>query len=216
MGRPDATALAALDLEYIKPAFFCFLDIVGDPVRATTWPANVTFPVVSGQTFSAVDPDFVDISEVKNQEGGSETVTASVSGLLLPDNELLNLIGDPANWRGRVARLWLGLYNEQNVQQGAVWNYYTGRMVSLEIRAAPDSQTIQISIENYLAALGGASNRTYLDQQLYDPDDLSAAAKIMAANGVKKAGQTQQQAIVAAAAARGGFVGSAAAAILNK
>ena len=188
MAGPDSTAVAALNATHIKPAFIAYLDIVGDPLRATTWPANLTFagtgdPDIDGFTFEAIMADVGDISEVKNREGGSDTVTASLSGLILPDNDLLNIIGDRANWYGRVARLWQAIYDENDVQQGAAWHYYTGRMVNLAIRADPESQVILLSIESYLASLSEASGRTYLDQQYFDPDDLSARATVGSANG---------------------------------
>ncbi len=187
--RPDSTAIAAMDARYIKPAFLAYLDIVGDPLRATTWPANLTFagdypdPDMAGHTFVALQPDFIDISDVRFQEGGAETVTCKLSGLILPDNDLLNILNDEANWRGRPARLWQAIYNENNVQQGVFWNYYTGRMVGMPITGSPDLQVIELEIETYLASLSGPSNRTYLDQGEFDPGDESAAASIAIANG---------------------------------
>ena len=43
-----------------------------------------------------------------------------------------------------------------------------------------------MSVESYLAFFGQASNRTYLDQQSYDPGDQSAALAIAIANGASK------------------------------
>jgi hypothetical protein len=187
--RPDATATTALGGAVIKPAFIGYLDILGDPVRVTTWPADLTFggtgdSDLDGRTFSAIDPQLVEISAVKQAEGGSETVSASLSGLIAVDSGLMSIISDPVNWRGRVARLWLGIYNQAEVQQGAIWAYYTGRMVSASIRGDATEQTIEVQIENYLATLAGPSNRTYLDQTLFDPGDLSAEAAIAIANGM--------------------------------
>ena len=190
MGRPSNSAVTALNGSYIKPAFICYLDILGDPVRVTTWPADLTFsntgdPDLDGYTFGALRPEFIDITEVKFQEGGSETVTARLSGLILPNNDLLNILNVEANWRGRVARLWQAIYNEDEVQQGAFWNYYTGRMVGMPISGSPDEQTVELTIETYLASLSGASNRTYLDQADFDPADTSAEAAIAIANGTQ-------------------------------
>lgn len=186
--RADATAVAALDASYLKPAFLAYLDIVGDPVRATTWPADLTFagtgdPDLDGHTFFALQADLIDVGEAKFQEGGAETLTITLSGLILPDADLLNIMANEANWRGRVARLWQAVYNENDVQQGAFWNYYTGRMVDMPITGSPDQQVVELTIETYLAALSAPSNRTYLDQQEFDPLDLSADAAIAIANG---------------------------------
>lgn len=188
MSRADATAVAALDAAYIKPAFLAYLDIAGDPVRATTWPADLSFngtgdPDLDGYTYLALQADLIDVGEAKFQEGGAETLTITLSGLILPDNDLLNLMADEANWRGRVARLWQAVYNENDVRQGAFWNYYTGRMVDMPITGSPEQQIIELTIETYLASLSAPSNRTYLDQSEFDPLDASADAAIAIANG---------------------------------
>lgn len=186
--RPDPTAVGALDAQYLKPAFLVYLDILGDPLRATTWPADLTFsgtgdPDLDGHTFQAMRADVVQVGEAKFQEGGTETLTISLSGLILPDNDLLNLLNDQSNWRGRIARLWQAVYNENDVQQGAYWNYYTGYMVGTPITGDPEQQLIEMSIESYLASLSSPSNRTYLDQQDFDPLDTSAEAAIAIGNG---------------------------------
>ncbi len=195
MGRPDSTAVAALDADYLKPAFLAYLDIVGEPVRATTWPADLTFagtgdPDLDGETFMALQGGIVDVGEVKFQEGGADTLTITLSGLILPDNDLLNIVNDEANWSGRVARLWQAIYNENDVRQGAFWNYYTGRMVGMPIVGDPGEQTIELTIETYLASLSSPSNRTYLDQEEFDPLDTSAEAAIALGNGTGGNGLT--------------------------
>lgn len=195
VNRPDAEAVAALDAEHIKPAFFAYLDIVGDPLRATTWPADREFlpgqtgdPDLDGHVFHALRPELVDVSGVTAQEGGSDTVTASLSGLILPDSELLAVISNEANWKLRVARLWMAVHDENSVMHGAVWHYYTGRMVAMPISGSPESQTVEVTIEGYLASIRQASNRTLLDQGEFDPDDHSAEASIAIANGLTGAG----------------------------
>lgn len=186
--RPNSTAVAALSAEHLKPAFFGFLDFADDPLRATTWPANVAFSGtgdddLDGNTFAAFKPEFIDVSDVKYQDGGSESVTCKLSGLILPDADLLNTINDETNWKGRDGRLWQSVYNAANVQQGVVWNYYTGTLVNVEIEGDPGQQVISVTLETYLASLSEASNRTYLDQADFDPDDHSAEAAIAIANG---------------------------------
>lgn len=193
MSRPDATAATALGAVVIKPAFLCWIDIVGDPLWATTWavsitPAGTGDPELDGKTFSAVDPKFVNIGPVKQSEGGSDTVTATLSGIVGPDTDLLNLIGNQSNWRGRTVRLWQGVHNADDVRQGSFWPYHTGRMVACPIKGDPTEQVIEIRIEGYLASLTAASNRTYLDQADFDPGDLSAQVSIGTANGARKNG----------------------------
>lgn len=191
MGLPDATAGAQLAAGFFRPAWVAYLDFSGDPVRATTAPANLTFAAtgdvdLDGFTFIAVDPTVVSVSDVKNAEGGSDTLTFALSGIVGPDTALLNIIGNTTLWRGRPARLWAVIYNESGAQQGAVWPFYTGRMSSAQITGAPEFQTVQVDVENYLASLKQASGRNYLDQKQYDASDNTAALKIGVANGSLK------------------------------
>jgi hypothetical protein len=188
VSRPDATASAALDNDIIRPGFFCFLDIVDDPFRINTLGYDVTvsgtpYPEMNGQTFLGVTGRLVDIGTVNVKAGGSDSLVAKLSGLRDIDNATLNTIGDPSKWQGRTAMLWRLIRNEAGVQQGAIQHYYTGYMTSLAISGDPKEQAIELTIESYLAAFSEASNRTYLDQELFDPGDLSARASIAIANG---------------------------------
>lgn len=191
----DTAATAALDAGAIDPEWYCWLDVVGDPLWATTAGENVTFdgtgdPELDGKTFVALDPRAVSVSDVVAQEGGSETVTCRLSGLLEIDADVLATMADKANWQGRTARLWLRIKDENGAVQGAVAAYYTGYMVALDILPSPEEQVIELKIENYLALLTRASGRTYLSQSRYDPADTSAQATIGAANGARPNGQS--------------------------
>ena len=188
MSGPDATATAALSSAVLHPCWVAWLDFAGDPVRVTTASYDVDFvgtgdPELDGFKFVASNPDMISISDVHHQEAGSDTVIATLSGLISVDADTLNIIGNQALWRGRVAALWLMLYDGNLQRVGNVWRYYTGTMSTVGIKGSTESQTIEVSIESYLASLTQASNRTYLDQQSFDPGDLSAAAAIAIANG---------------------------------
>lgn len=189
MSRPDAAASAALDADVIRPVFFAYLDVLGDPLRACT--AGTSYAItgtgdadLDGFTFDGINPTFVDIGPVRMREGGSESVTAKLSGIVGLDDELLALIGDKANWQGRTGRLWRMIRDEYGTQKGALQPYYIGWMTSLSIGGSPESQTIQVTLEGYLAAYAAASNRSYLDQESFDPGDLSARASVALANGM--------------------------------
>lgn len=189
MSIPDSTAISALSLPAIKPVFFVFLDINGAPVRCNTSGADVTpsgtgDADLDGHTFIGVDGTFVDISSVRYSSGGSESVTAQISGIPEVDAESIALMDNTANWRGRNARLWRIVRNAQNEQQGGYHAYYTGKMTNYSDAGDPDTgHVLRITIESYLAVFSQASNCTYMDQERFDPDDLSAKAAIAIANG---------------------------------
>lgn len=190
MSLPDSTAGAALSSSSFQVGWLAWLDFDGDPVRATTAGYSLTMAgtgdaELDGYTFDAVDPTMVSVSDIKNKEGGSETITFTMSGIVGPDTDLLNTIGDPSLWQGRTARLWAIIYDETGAQQGAVWPVYTGRMSGIQIAGDPSNQTIILDVESYLAYMKQPSGRTYLGQSQFDPDDNTAALKISAANGSK-------------------------------
>lgn len=189
MSLPDATHSAALDAEVIRPVFFVWLDLLGDPVRANTSGANIT-PSGTGDVdlddheFLGISGRFMSISPVRFKPGGSDSVTAELSGIPGVDGATLALLADRANWQGRDARLWRVVRNAANVQQGGYHAYYTGKMVNLTHGGAPsEGLRIAVTIEGYLSAFSEASRRTYLDQARFDPGDESARAAIAIANG---------------------------------
>lgn len=189
MSRMDSTAAAALEQDVIRPVFFVYLDIVGDPLRANTSGATITLTGtgdsdLDGIAYDGVSGTLVDIGPLKMKDGGSDAMSARLSGLVALDEDLLNIVGNRADWQGRVARLWRMIRSADGTQQGAIQHYYTGYMVALDISGSPESQTIELTIESYLAAFSQASNRTYLDQESFDPGDLSARASIAIANGI--------------------------------
>ncbi len=188
MSRPDAASSAALDGDIIRPGFFAYLDILGDQVRFNTIGYDVTisgtgFPEMDGYPFIGTNGRLIDIGSVNVGSGGSDSLKVTVSGLRDIDNATLNTIGNAGNWQGRPAMLWRIIRDENGAQQGAIQHYYTGYMTSLTIAGEPANQTIDLTIESYLATFSQASNRTYLDQELFDPGDLSARAAIAIANG---------------------------------
>lgn len=183
----DPTASAALSEEIIKPVFLGFIDFDNEPMRVNTSGANIAFsgtgdPDLDGFTFDGITGSAVDISPVANKDGGTESITVTLSGLPVLDQDMLDEINDPVNWRGKEMRMWRIIRNAANVQQGGVQHYYTGNMTNLNIAASPEGQTIVVTVEAYLAAYSAASNRTYLDQEKYDAGDLSARAAIAIAN----------------------------------
>lgn len=188
----DTTAKAAVVGSAFAPAWFIWLDVLGDPIRVTTFGANVTFAGtgdtdLDGNTFVAFGGKLLDVGEVSNTEGGSEALTVTLSGIVSIDTTLVNDIGDKAKWQGRTCRIWCRLYDADGVAaQGAVFAVYTGYMSSVSFSARPEEQTIRLSVENYLSFFAQPSNRSYLNQKDYDAADTSAAATLAAANGLQR------------------------------
>jgi hypothetical protein len=185
---PDPTYSAALDEPIVKPVWFAFLDFVGDPVRANTSGRNITpagfdDPDLDDQTFIGISGTLVAVSPVKISEGGSETVTAQLSGIPGLDDDVIAMINDSSNWQSRDARLWKIIRNAANVQQGGFDAYYTGKMVGLTHSGSGEGQVLTVTIESYLGVFSEPSNNTYLDQERYDQGDESARAAIAIANG---------------------------------
>ncbi|WP_031392932.1 hypothetical protein [Sphingomonas sp. STIS6.2] len=190
--RPDISAQAALAASVRRPVTFAFLDLKGEPIRVTNAPYSFTFADtgdedLDGFTFDAVDPRVVSVGPVKAREGGTETLTLQLSGLAGVDDELMTQIGNRSNWAGRDCRLWRAMLDPHDMTRiGAIWSFYTGYMSVPKISGDRTGQVINMSVESYLAFFGQASNRTYLDQQSYDPGDQSAALAIAIANGASK------------------------------
>ena len=186
---PDEAGAAALADRVRRPVTFCFLDIAGEPVRVTDAPYSFTFAGtgdedLEGYLFQALDPTMVSVGVVKAKEGGSDTLSLELSGLPGIDGDLLNQVGNRANWQGRDARLWKAMLDPADPTRIlSLWSYFTGYMAVPKIVGDAKSQTIQLSVETYLAFFNQASNRTYLDQASYDPGDQSAALAIAIANG---------------------------------
>jgi hypothetical protein len=188
----DSTAKAAVESAAFAPAYFIWLDISGDPLRITTFGQDVVFAStgdtdLDGYTFTAFGGQLLDISDIYNSEKGSETLTITLSGIVSMDASLVAEVANKALWQGRTCRVWTRIYDETGATpQGAIVPFYTGYMSACKFRGAPETQAIELSVENYLAFFSEASNRSYLNQKSYDTADTSAAATMAASNGLKR------------------------------
>lgn len=188
----DATTQAALEATVVNWRVLIYADFIGDVLRGTSGLYDKT---ISGSgdseldgTYEGFDHNLIQVSPVKHNEQGADTVSISMSGLIVNNNEFLNLIGDKAKWQGRIARLWFYCVDENENQIGSIVPYYTGYMNEVGINGNPSTQTVTLTIENYLVSIAGAQNKTYLIQNIFDAGDLSGAASISSANGMAEAG----------------------------
>lgn len=184
----DATTQAQLEGQILHWRVLCYADFSGDVLRATS---GLYDKVVSGSgdseldgTYESYDHNLINIGSVSQQEEGTDTVTISLGGLIVNDLTFLNLIGTKSNWQGRTARLWFYCVDEDEAQVGEIIPYYTGYMNDITIMGSPQSQTVALTIENYLVSLAGAQSKTYLIQSAYDSGDTSARVSIAAGNGL--------------------------------
>lgn len=188
MSRPDPAASAALDGD-VLPIWLVYLDFADEPLRGCTAGQTLSFsgsgdPDLDGHTFDGINSQMIEVSDVSSSEGGTDTVTVVVSGIASLDSDMLDAINDPSIYQGRVARLWRIIRDTSGARVGGIQPYYTGYMVTGYVSSEPDEQTITIQIEGYISAHSAPSFRTYLDQESFDPGDLSARAAIAIANGV--------------------------------
>jgi hypothetical protein len=188
----DATTKAALEATVVNWRVLIYADFVGDVLRGTS---GLYDKVVSGSgdaeldaTYESFSHNVINVSPVKHNESGSDTVSISMSGLVVNNAAFLNIIGDKAKWQGRTARLWFYCVDENETQVGSIIPYYTGYMNELGISGGTDSQTVTLTIENYLVSLSGSQNKTYLIQNIFDAGDLSAQVSVAAANAIAEAG----------------------------
>lgn len=188
----DATTQAALEATVVNWRVLIYADFDGDVLRGTS---GLYDKVISGSsdtelngTYESFDHNLINVSTVKHNESGSDTVAISMSGLIVNNADFLAIIGDKSKWQGRIARLWFYCVNDNESQIGSVIPYYTGYMNEVSISGSADSQTVTLTIENYLASIAGAQNKTYLIQNTFDSGDLSGEASVSAANGMAEAG----------------------------
>lgn len=199
----DVATIEAMGREVVYPQWFVWLDILNDPVRAVSGLQNITIlpgetgdPDLDGFTFLALPSKLVSVSDVQHSQSGSDTVTVSLSGLPLVDDEILAIIGNKPLWRKRDARMWVRFNDPILDGEGRItgfnplplYSYYSGRMVDMPIEPGAGEQKVTVVIENYQAALTEASGLTYAHQSEFDPDDDSATQTYAAANGMQKAG----------------------------
>lgn len=183
----DSTTQVALQSTILNWRALLYIDFLGDTLRATSSIYDKTIaasgdPELDG-TYTAYGMDVMEVGPVKHNETGSDTVTVNLNGLVV-NTDLLNAIGDRSKWQGRTARLWFFVADSNETQVGSIIPYYTGYMNDVVINGSANSQTITLTIENYLASLAGAPNKTYMMQNIFDPGDYSAAASLGAANGI--------------------------------
>ena len=195
-------------------AWFFYLDVLGDPVRATTIPGGYTFAAsqtgdaqLNGKTFFYIPSELLEVGDVTHTRGGADSLVATLSGISGPNDALLSTLANRSNWQGRIGRLWYAT-NAPGVL--TISGYYTGYMMQAPLEGDPTGGSrVSVTLENYQALLSQARNRTYQDQGEHDAGDVSAARIRASANGVTGTGITSSGAV-------GGGVGGSVSVALAK
>jgi hypothetical protein len=199
----NSLAIAEFSKSHTGGLFIVFMDFDGDPVRVTSMPGLGAFsgtgdPDLDGFTYDYVDHELLTVSQVDHGIQGAGPLTVSMSGLPVANQGLIDILGDETKWRGRRVKLWMAPTDASGVVQGNIVNYYLGRMIGHEYpEIGRTTQQISIISESYAAIFSGATGKTYLMQQVFDPADLSA--RVAASTGRSKAAEM----MVAAGAAQG-------------
>lgn len=183
----DATTQTALESTIVHWRVLLYADFYGDVLRATSGLYDMVFSGTGDTeldgTYESYDHNLVSVSPVSHTESGADTVSISLSGLIVNDVDFLNMVGTKTNWQGRSARMWFYCADQNEAIVSSIIPYYTGYMNDITIGGSVEQQTVTLTIENYLISLSGAQFKTYMMQDQYDSGDLSAAAAIASANG---------------------------------
>lgn len=190
MALSDGSLSAAV----VQPAILVFADFADLPLRTALAAFDLLVPPgltdadadCAGFTFEAVDSQVLEIGSVSHGEGGTDTLTLTLRAGP-DDTELLAAIETPSLYVGRVVRIWLVLHDGAGtVVQISASTGYTGFMAVPTQTVDPENgvMTVTMEVENWLAILGGAPSRTYLNQKIYDATDLSADVSIGGAAAV--------------------------------
>jgi hypothetical protein len=185
----DSTAQAALG-DHFAVAWYIFLDLDGDPLRVTTFGQDTVFSStgdvdLDGNTFVAFGGA---ARRRRRKQFGKRLRHAARHPVrhclhrhdaARRDRRQDQVAGPPLPHMVPALRRCGSNAPRRNRQP--LHRLY----VEVRFVAAPKGQTIQLSVENYLAYTTQASNRSYLNQKDYDAADTSAAATIAAANGLR-------------------------------
>lgn len=186
MPLPDTLAKTGLQSKVQRLSRLGFFDFVGDPLRSTDYPYDISFvgnpdAELNGSYFP-MDKSIIEIGPISHNKENSDTLTVTLSGLISLDATMMTYLGNRANWFGRQAIIWFMVSNEAASTYGQPWRHYTGRIVNVTYEGDGESSRVTVHVENYLANISQAANKTYLSQQEFDPADRSAAASIAAVN----------------------------------
>jgi hypothetical protein len=170
--------VTALEADTIRPVLLGRFDILTDPLVAWTGygafaPTGTGDPALDGQTFFAMAP-YMELSDVKEDQGIGGPTTITVSGHDLDEELLRQIIRDKRQWRGRKAWLWLGLYNaDESTVVTSPARIKTGVMTQMVTNRSGDDASVSVTIDQDLGRARGSLFRWLDHIRVYPVDTWS-------------------------------------------
>lgn len=162
-----------------RPVLIGYLDIMTDPVQmwtgpGTFGPSGTPDTILNGKLFTPFE-SFVDVSDIKEDDGIGGPVTILLKGADLDETALRQIVRDRRQWRGRAAYLWLGILN---TAENAVLSYpiriKTGVMTRFLVSRAPQGVSLELTVDEDLGGAKSAPFRITDHREVYPTDTFSA------------------------------------------
>jgi hypothetical protein len=169
----------AVDGPVFRPVLIAFLDIQTDPIGmwtgvGTLMPSGTPDSIINGKTFYPLSA-FIDVSEIKEDDGIGGPVTVRLKGARLDEDALQQVVADKRQWQGRSAYLWLGIYN---AQLNAVLEYpimvKAGILTRVRVMRSIDSVSVDFTIDEDMGDASGVPFFITNHREFYPSDTFSA------------------------------------------
>ncbi len=163
-----------------------FADFADLPIRAAFADRPVVVPAglagadadCAGQRFDPINSDIIDVGEIEEGRDGSGNISITLAADPERTPELLSAIDDPALYDGRPVKLWFVVFDAAGTALG-LRPPKVGYMTLPRVQASRDGLRIVMDCEDWLAIAAAEPHAgNYLEQQLFDPGDASAAATL--------------------------------------
>lgn len=153
----DLTAgmVAESDNAVVRPVYFLYLDVVGDPLWAWTGMADISITVAddpllsSGRTFTAVGHLGSVSDVVQDASGRLQRVVAKLLAADFGVEKFFDFVNNEADWSLRSAVLWFGFVNEAGLPIADPFRLLTGRMDKPTARGGTDSSIAMEMISHH-------------------------------------------------------------------
>ena len=169
MARTLPTALSAeLDAATLKPFYAVELGFDSGTLNFWTGYGDIT---ANGETWTGSGNVLQISTSTENTDLSANGITLTFSGL---DSSIV-AISLTQNYRGRIAKVYLGCLDADNQPVSDLYQVFAGRMDTMTITENGATASMTITVENVLIDLERARMRKYTDaeQQKRYPGDLS-------------------------------------------